>query len=124
MKHSTSHIAGTLAVFAAAIAAALALTVAAMGATRPDDRAGVRGPGSAAAAQAATEDPGSAARPDNRAGLLGVASLQATDSVATSSGFDWTDAGIGAGTTAAALMLIGVGLLVAVPRRRQIRATA
>jgi hypothetical protein len=123
MKHSTSHIAGTLAVFASALAVALVLTVSAVGATRPDDRAGLRGPGSAAATQPAVGDPGSAARPDNRAGMLGTGSVIATDSAATSSRFDWTDAGIGAGTTAAALMLIGVALLV-VPKRRQIGATA
>jgi hypothetical protein len=58
-------------------------------ATRPDDRAGLRGPG----ALVATTD---AVRPDDRGGVRGPGP-EAIDPVpaVTTSGFDWTAAGIG-----------------------------
>lgn len=119
--------ASRLAILAAAAASSLALTIPAFGATRPDDRSGVRGPGEAAiATQAVSGDPGMSGRPDNRAGTLGVGS-DTTDvavSAGTTGGFDWTDAGIGAGVGAGALTLLGFAALLAFPARRHPRAIA
>jgi len=88
-------------------------------AVRPDDRAGIHGAGalSTTGAPAAT----TAVRPDDRAGSHGVGAPLSTSAAAVSttagSGFHWTDAGIGAGTTVA-LILIGGGLLAVATRRR------
>jgi len=117
----------TLTISIVAVLCALATAFPALGATRPDDRAGVRGPGTAAeTAQAFAADPASSARPDNRAGVLGVGSdgTEATVAVATGTGFDWADAGIGAGATAGLLMLLGLGLARSIPKRRHGEAAA
>jgi hypothetical protein len=116
----------TLIVCATVSASALALAVSAIGATRPDDRAGARGADPAVAATQVTgEDPGSSARPDNRAGILGIGSesVDASASAGTTAGFSWADAGIGAGATAGVLMLLSIAALVAIPKRQQRRAT-
>ena len=90
--------------------------------TRPDDRGGIKG---VAATEAATASSGST-RPDDRGGLQGVGafstSTTGTDTVApvvaaSSGGFDWSDAGIGAfGGAGLALLLVG-GVALLVPRR-------
>jgi hypothetical protein len=87
-------------------------------ATRPDDRSGVRGPGATVATQVESGEPGLAARPDNRAGVLGVGA-DASVPAATSDGFDWTAAGIGAGATGAFVLLVGVAAMLAMPRRQR-----
>ena len=112
-----------LTVLAAAIAAASIFAVSALGATRPDDRSGVRGPGALAATQVESGDPGLAARPDNRAGVLG-AGADTSVAVAASSGFDWAAAGIGAGATGGVIVLLGAAALLAMPKRQQRRAIA
>jgi hypothetical protein len=65
-----------LVIFAAAIAASLVVTFSALGATRPDDRSGARGPGAGTAANAfggaLVHQLGLSARPNDRAGALGV----------------------------------------------------
>jgi hypothetical protein len=65
----------------------------------------------------------SAVRPDDRAGIRGIDSttVAATQlSLGGASGFDWSDAGVGAGSTLG-LILIAGGLLVA---RSRLRAPA
>jgi hypothetical protein len=82
-------------------------------AVRPDDRAGIRGVGSDLATQSA------AVRPDDRAGIRGVGALEiATSRLSASggSGFDWVDAGVGAGSTLG-LMFLGGGIFLASRRR-------
>jgi hypothetical protein len=96
-------------------------------ATRPDDRSGVRGIES----QGVTPDlsevqrhvkadefgSSSSTRPDDKAGIRGPGIVQTPELVTSNgSGFDWTDAGIGAGTTLGVVLLLGSGL--AVSRRR------
>jgi hypothetical protein len=72
-----------LTLFAAALASALVATGAALGATRPDDRAGVLGPGAVSgAAQVVAISLDFSPRPDNRAGALGVGSTRATPKTA------------------------------------------
>jgi hypothetical protein len=105
--------------------------------TRPDDRAGVRGPNAPLTSgpavrpddrpgfRGATEPiwmaapaPSTAVRPDDRAGVRGIDSTTAAATEAVfvgRSGFDWGDAGIGAGGMLA-LTLIG-GILVVGGRR-------
>ena len=64
-----------LAIFAAAIAAALTVTFSALGATRPDDRSGIRGADGGAAllfSGAVVHQPGLLPRPNDRGGMLGV----------------------------------------------------
>src|SRR3954465_11678826 len=95
----TSGITTKLTVISAAVAASLVFTFSAFAATRPDDRAGVHGPGAAVAAQGGGDEPGLAPRPGNRAGVLGMGSDESTSAAATSSGFDWTAAGLGGGAT-------------------------
>jgi hypothetical protein len=109
------------------VATALALAVTALGAARPDDRAGARGPDPALAATLVVAgNPGSSVRPDNRAGMLGAGSESVAEaaSAGTSGGFDWADAGIGAGATAGGLMLLSLAALLAIPKRQQRRAVA
>ena len=123
--NSTTTRRSTIAV--ATLTSALALAGSAFGATRPDDRAGVRGPGEAVApAQVVADSPGMTARPDNRAGILGVDSGAPDEVVAVSTrnGFNWTDAGIGAAAGAGFLALLGVGGLLAMPKRQHGRAIA
>lgn len=121
MKNTTTQ---KLTIAAATAASALVLAVPAFGATRPDDRTGIRGPGETAAPTQVVA-PGISERPDNRAGTLGVGSdsTDAAIAVATN-GFDWADAGIGAGAGAGALMVLAFALVVAMPRRRHSRVTA
>lgn len=80
---------------------------------RPDDRAGIRGVGSDLTQSTAV-------RPDDRAGIrgvgapeLGAAELSASDV----SGFDWVDAGVGAGSTLALMFVAGAVFLVTARRR-------
>ena len=113
----TSGITTKLTVIAAAVAASLFFTFSAFAATRPDDRAGVHGPGAAVATDG--RDPGLAPRPDNRAGVLGVGSDESTAASVTRSGFDWTAAGLGAGATGAVILLVGAAALLAMPRRQR-----
>jgi hypothetical protein len=89
--------------------------------TRPDDRAGIRGPNAPSFMTAPAQN--SAVRPDDRAGIRGIDSttVAATQlSLGGASGFDWSDAGVGAGSTLG-LILIASGLLVA---RSRLRAPA
>jgi hypothetical protein len=81
-------------------------------AVRPDDRAGIRGVGPDLTKSTAV-------RPDDRAGIHGVGAPEIATtglSVSGGSGFDWVDAGVGAGSTLA-LMFLGGGLFVASRRR-------
>jgi hypothetical protein len=86
---------------------------------RPDDRAGAHGIGLQPVSSGAVIGP---VRPDDRAGIHGVGSPLASLSVTTAdtSGFDWADAGIGAGIgagTTFALIALG-GAAFAVRRHR------
>jgi hypothetical protein len=116
----------TLAILAVTLSS-LVIAGSALGSTRPDDRAGVRGTGgTAASTQVVVGEPGLSARPDNRAGVLGVGTGagESTLTVATVRGFDWADAGIGAGATAGVLLVIGAAAVLAIPRRQHGRAIA
>src|SRR3954447_20894757 len=115
----TSGITTKLTVFSASVPASLVLSCSPVAASRPDDRAGVHGPGAAVAAQVGGDDPGLAPRPDNRAGGLGIGSDERTSAAATSSGFDWTAAGLGAGATGAVILLVGAAAMLAMPRRQR-----
>jgi hypothetical protein len=125
----------------------LGLTVVAIGAavaqaaTRPDDRAGPLGVGTApsvrpddrAGLRGAAPDHSDAisrylishqgppsVRPDDRAGPLGVGAPEPSIQIVESSGFDWGDAGLGAGVTAALVLLaLGAMLLVRSNRHRR-----
>jgi hypothetical protein len=101
------------------VAASLVVPVAQ--AQRPDDRAGVHGPGLVAAQQ---QQPSAAIRPDDRAGVRGTGAAPSTIVFSTSSnGFDWSDALIGgAGGMGAALLLTGCTFLV-LSQRNRARAT-
>jgi hypothetical protein len=82
-------------------------------AVRPDDRAGIRGVGAPVLVAAPVQLRKTAVRPDDRAGNRGIgtsAVIASGVSVGTSSTFDWADAGVGAGS-ALALVLIAGGLL-------------
>jgi hypothetical protein len=107
-----------LAALAAAVTTSLAFTFSAFAATRPDDRAGIHGPGAVVAAQVDGGDPGLAPRPDNRAGVLGIGTDTSVTPV-TGNGFDWTAAGIGAGATGAFVVLVAAAALLAMPRRQR-----
>jgi hypothetical protein len=73
--------------------------------TRPDDRAGSRGPGTVST------------RPDDRAGFRGPGTVRTPEVVAVKGdGFDWKDAGIGAGAMIGIVLVLGSGL--ALSRRR------
>ena len=112
------------------VVAALALAAAgsAVAADRPDDRAGPLGVGAVALAQASEVD-GAVVRPDDRA-VRGAGSLAAAApaSVAVvapaSTGFDWTDAAIGAIGGILAAVLAGALGLAAVRARQGGHATA
>ena len=79
---------------------------------RPDDRPGIRGPGAQSPVLAAS------VRPDDRAGVRGPGAAPTVFLTQTDSGFDWADAGIGAlGAFGLALVLFG-GLQVASRNRR------
>lgn len=79
---------------------------------RPDDRAGVRGPGAESLVLAA------AVRPDDLAGVRGPGAAPTVILTQTDSDFHWADAGIGAlGAFGLALVLFG-GLQVASRNRR------
>lgn len=102
---------------AAALAAALAtaaLLAASAGATRPDDRAGLRG---AAPARSV------GVRPDDRPGTRGPGPVSRLlhPVTATRGAFDWADAATGAGVVLGALSLAG---LAALAIRRRGRAAA
>ena len=120
MNQITTHLRSVLALATALIVAAI---VAAPGfAGRADDRAGVRGAGTpvstanvpdfvdryvaAHAARPAT------VRPDDRPGMRGEfpATAPAPEPTRTGDGFQWDDAGIGAGMLAALLLAGGSGL--------------
>jgi len=86
---------------------------------RPDDRGGIRGPNGPSFMTAPAQTT-IAVRPDDRAGIRGIDSTTVAASevsLAGASGFDWGDAGIGAGSTLG-LVLIAGGLLVARGRLR------
>ena len=115
----------TLCIVAAALFVAVLVTGSALAtAVRPDDRAGLRG-----IAPAVRLEPSvSAVRPDDRAGLRLIASAVRPEAAvsAPNSGFQWGDAGVGAGTAAAILLLAGCGFAVArrgVRGRQQVRGT-
>lgn len=80
---------------------------------RPDDRAGIRGVGTDLTQSTPL-------RPDDRAGVRGVGVPEIVANalpVSGGSGFDWVDAGIGAGGTLV-FMFVGGGLFLAAARRR------
>ena len=85
--------------------------------TRPDDRAGMRGPG-------AIEQPNTVStsiRPDDRAGTRGPGAIEQPTVVVThsSTGFDWGDAFVGAlGGIGTALLLTGALFLLLGQRTR------
>jgi hypothetical protein len=76
---------------------------------RPDDRAGMRGPGLVATADTLV-------RPDDRNGVRGPGSVPTGSVVAASSsdkGFEWGDASLGAGLMLALVLAVGlVGLTI------------
>jgi hypothetical protein len=91
---------------------------------RPDDRAGLRGAApdqSDAISRYLIRHAGSTAvRPDDRAGPLGVGTPEPSIQIVESSGFDWGDAGLGAGITAALVVLaLGAMLLLRSNRHRR-----
>lgn len=89
-------------------------------ATRPDDRAGVRGRGAYELSRASS----AATRPDDRAGVRGPTAFQTVAVRADPTGFDWGDAFLGGlGGMATALMLTGLLFLV-VGRRSKIARIA
>ena len=118
----------------ATTAAAFALVVPswAVGAERPDDRAGPLGVGGAQALASTGVGDGSAVlRPDDRAALRGPGAFDATVVVATpgaitaaADSFDWTDAAIGALGALAVVVLAGALGVAAVRARQGGHATA
>lgn len=77
---------------------------------RPDDRAGIRG-------SEPNVSQASIARPDDRAGFRGPGIVGTPELVSVKGGgFDWKDAGIGAGTTFGIVLVLMSGL--AFTRRR------
>jgi len=96
-------------------------------ATRPDDRPGARGPGAIAdpaLADAVGSGTGAPIRPDDRAGRrevpLGVPILTPS---AVTDGFDWGDAGIGAGTVGGIAGLLLAAASIARGGRRGLEQT-
>jgi hypothetical protein len=85
-------------------------------APRPDDRAGIRGPSSPLRASGAV-------RPDDRAGTRGAGSQQsvtlASPALPAGNGFDWRDAGIGAGGTLVLAALAGTAVAIRQQNRRR-----
>jgi hypothetical protein len=127
----------------AAVLAAAATTVPAVGQVRPDDRAGIRGPGGSTPDpvltiavrpddRAGIRRPGRSiaeparsvqhVRPDDRSGVRGVGLVTAPiESPAVirvdRPGFDWNDAGIGAAAGAGLmLLLLGASRLIRLAR--------
>jgi hypothetical protein len=86
---------------------------------RPDDRAGTRGPG-------VIDQPNTVStstRPDDRAGMRGPGAIEQPTVIVTqgSTGFDWTDAFVGAlGGIGTALLLTG-GLFLLLGQRTRTR---
>ena len=83
--------------------------------TRPDDRAGIHGANAPASTSQAP-----AVRPDDRAGIRGVGAPEIGGAglpVSDGSGFDWVDAGVGAGSTLALMFVAGAVFLVTARRR-------
>jgi hypothetical protein len=70
---------------------------------RPDNRPGPFGVGQGVAAQTAPS-----LRPDNRPGPFGIGQVEPVQIVGPGDGFDWGDAGLGAGV-GIALMLLAAG---------------
>jgi hypothetical protein len=97
-----------------------AFTTATSTPVRPDDRAAVRGIGTTAVAS--TGAAATAVRPDDRAAVRGIGTTAVASAApaltadAAGSGFDWVDAGIGAASTLA-LILIGGGVFLIGTRR-------
>jgi hypothetical protein len=95
-------------------------------ATRPDDRSGVRGIESQSVTPdlsevqrhvKADEFGSQSTRPDDRAGFRGPGTVRTPEVVAVKGdGFDWKDAGIGAGAMIGIVLVLGSGL--ALSRRR------
>jgi hypothetical protein len=97
-------------------------------ALRPDDRSGIRGSEPTAVTPDLSEvqrhvrsdealSQASIARPDDRAGFRGPGIVQTPELVSVKGGgFDWKDAGIGAGTTFGIVLVLMSGL--AFSRRR------
>jgi hypothetical protein len=110
-----------IATLGCALAALFVLAAPAHGATRPDDRSGVRG---VTAVPATTS-----MRPDDRAGFRSVPEPYTsalgvrTAGSGTDGGFDWTAAGAGAGV-AAAVVLILLGALRLRRSNRHAQASA
>ena len=100
----------------AALVAGILVPSAAANAQRPDDRAGVRGPGAVSTH--------TAIRPDDRSGLHGVGQVASPQAVTvplrSTGGFEWNAAALGAG---AALMLglLAAGMALGARRVRQLR---
>ena len=87
---------------------------------RPDDRAGPRGPG-AIDMQSATTTSSTPTRPDDRAGVRGPGAFEQPTVVVTqsSTGFDWSDAFVGAlGGIGTAFLLTGALFLLLGQRTR------
>jgi hypothetical protein len=80
-------------------------------AVRPDDRAGPLGVGR----DAVVSEPGTSLRPDDRPGPLGIGLVEPIQVVGPGDGFDWGDAGLGAGAALALALLAAGGFA----RRRQ-----
>ena len=82
--------------------------------TRPDDRAGIRGPNAPAFMTAATSST-AAVRPDDRGGVRGINSTMVAApqvSLGGESSFDWGAAGIGAGSMLGLVLIAGSLFLV------------
>lgn len=110
---------------AVAVVAAVVTAIAApaVARVRPDDRAGVRGPGASAAGAVYR-----ALRPDDRGGVRGVVTSSRVlhalrPLVATSDSFDWNAGLIGAGVASGATALLVLGT-VAIRRHGRIAPAA
>jgi hypothetical protein len=121
-------------------ALAVAVTLAAMGAAtaladppgqphyyaqiRPDDRGGMRGIDSSSHTTQPTRQLARNVRPDDRSGARGVEPITIvswTSSGAPGPGFDWRDAGVGAGATLGLILLGGGMVFVSLRRRGRVR---
>lgn len=80
--------------------------------SRPDDRAGAR---ITATSLVQANDVAHHVRPDDRSGVRGVGAIQAPEqpvsAPAAGDGFNWGDAGVGAGSILGALLLAGAAML-------------
>ena len=120
-----------------AVVASLVLAAPAPAATRPDDRAGVRGVPAASATVSVRPDDraglrgagvtslSASVRPDDRAGFRGVVREPNTIALGgrhsppvSESGFDWTAAGAGAGTATTVVLLLAWALTLRRSHRR------